>query len=212
MFIASIAAAQMTMKRVGGLGIVFESGLGERIDAWEQVAPVLAACGRVVLCDRPGIVASAPRTRGAVLASTVADRLMSLLEAIDARAALHPCRLGGLYVQSFARPHPAGVVLVDSARPFEPPGVFVLTVPPAAGSTSAAEEAGVAASVRAMLTGPPFPPVPLVVLAATNHGGASNRAISWRSVQAQTAALSPRGRLEVTEGSGHFIQNDGPRP
>ncbi len=29
-----------------------------------------------------------------------------------------------------------------------------------------------------------------------------------RSQQARTAALSPKGRLEVVKGSGHFIQTD----
>lgn len=226
---AGIAAAQVTMKRVGGeemavriLGkagpwIVFESGLDEGIDAWKQVAPALAACARVVLYDRPGIGHSAPRTAGGpVLASAVADRLAALLAAIDATPPyiLVGHSLGGLYVQSFARRYPtsvSGIVLVDAASPYEPPGVFVSTVPPVAGSIAAAEEAGVAPSVRTMLAGPPFPPVPLIVLAATDHGDTSSRESVWREVQERAATLSPRGRLEVVQGSGHFIQNDRPR-
>ena len=61
-----------------------------------------------------------------------------------------------------------------------------------------------------MLAGPPFPPVPLIVLAATDHGVTPEREALWHEVQAQTAALSPRGRLQVVPGSGHFIQNDRP--
>jgi pimeloyl-ACP methyl ester carboxylesterase len=101
-------------------------------------------------------------------------------------------------------------VLIDAASPFEPPGVFVSTVPPRPGSIEAAEEAGFAPSVAAMLKGPPFPPVPLIVLAATDHGDTPEREALWRDVQARTAALSPKGRLEVVEGSGHFIQADRP--
>jgi pimeloyl-ACP methyl ester carboxylesterase len=121
--------------------------------------------------------------------------------------------LGGFYMQAFARNRPyevAAVVLIDSASPFEPPGVFGSTDPPTTGSVMAMEEAGFAPSVTVMLAGPPFPPVPLVVLAATDHGATPEREALWRDVQVQTAALSPRGRLQVVHGSGHFIQSDRP--
>jgi pimeloyl-ACP methyl ester carboxylesterase len=101
-----------------------------------------------VLYDRPGIGRSGPR-RGtdALLASTVADELLACLHAIAAPPPylLVGHSLGGLYVQAFARQYPretAAVVLVDSASPLEPPGVFGSTVPPEPGSTAAAEEAG----------------------------------------------------------------------
>ncbi|MBX9943244.1 MAG: alpha/beta hydrolase [Reyranella sp.] len=228
-FMASGAGAEVTTKRVGnhdmalrilgdsGPWIIFESGLGEGIDSWEQVAPVLAACAHTVVYDRLGVGRSSPRRGGgAVLASEVSDRLMSLLATIDAPPPyiLVGHSLGGLYVQSFARKHPtlvAAVVLVDSASPFEPPGVFVSTVPPAPGSIEAAEEAGVVPSIAAMLAGPPFPPVPLTVLVATNHGDTGEREALWREVQARTAALSPKGRLEIVDESGHFIQSDRPQ-
>ena len=41
-----------------------------------------------------------------------------------------------------------------------------------------------------------------------DHGDTPEREALWRDVQARTAALSPKGRLEVVEGSGHFIQAD----
>jgi pimeloyl-ACP methyl ester carboxylesterase len=82
--------------------------------------------------------------------------------------------------------------------------------PPAPGSIAAIESAGFDPSVKAMLAGPPFPPVPLIVLAATDHGDTAERERLWREVQTRIAALSPRGRLEVVDGAGHFIQNDRP--
>jgi pimeloyl-ACP methyl ester carboxylesterase len=51
----------------------------------------------------------------------------------------------------------------------------------------------------------------LVVLAATDHGDSPEREAVWREVQARTAALSPKGRLEIVKGTGHFIQNDRPQ-
>jgi pimeloyl-ACP methyl ester carboxylesterase len=223
------AAADATLKQIGDMDIavemlghsgpmiVFESGRGEGIRSWGQVAPPLAACARVILYNRLGIGRSSPRTApGGVLASAVADRLVELLRAIGAAPPyiLVGHSFGGLYVQSFARRHPndvAAVVLIDSASPFEPPGMFVSSVTPAPGSTAAAEEEGVAPSVATMLAGPAFPPVPLVVPAATDHGDTPEREAVWREVQARTAALSPKGRLEIVKGTGHFIQNDRPQ-
>ena len=67
-----------------------------------------------------------------------------------------------------------------------------------------------APSIATMMSGPPFPPVPLIVLAATDHEDTPEREALWRDVQARTAALSPRGRLVVAEGSGHLVQQDKP--
>ena len=185
--------------------------------SWDHVAHPLAACARVVLYDRPGIGRSSPRTGASVLlAGTVVDQLAALLHAIDMPPLyiLVGHSLGGFYAQAFARKRPAevaAVVLVDAASPFEPPGVFVSTVPPKPGSIEAAEEAGFAPSVRAMLAGPPFPAVPLIVLAATDHGDTPEREALWRETQARTAALSPKGQLRIVDGSGHFIQIDRPQ-
>lgn len=196
--------------------VVFESGLGEPMDGWRAVAGPLAACMRVVIYDRPGIGGSDPRRRhGPVLAADIAGDLARLLDQLDLSSPyiLVGHSLGGLYVQAFARSMPgsvAAIVLVDAASPLEPPGVFVSTVPPAPGTIEAAEEAGIAGSTAALLAGPPMPAVPLIVLAATDHGDTPEREALWLEVQARTAALSPTGRLEVVDGSGHFIQEDRP--
>jgi pimeloyl-ACP methyl ester carboxylesterase len=203
---------------VAGAGpvAVLESGLGEGRHGWGKVVPLLAPCLTVVTYDRSGI-GSGPARRDAaapVLAASVARELRGRLLArgLPAPYLLVGHSLGGLYVQAFARSFPelvAGIVLVDAASPLEPPGVFVSTVPPPPGSHAAAEEAGVAPSMDAMLAGPPLPPVPLVVLAATEHGDTPDREALWQEVQRRTAALSPRGRL-VTVESGHAIQADRP--
>ena len=122
--------------------------------------------------------------------------------------------LGGFYVQAFARRYPtetAAVVLVDSASPLEPPGAFGSTIQPNRGSIAAVEEAGFAPSAAAMLAGPPFPSVPLIVLVATEHDVTPELEALWQRVQAQTAALLPKGRLQIVQGAGHFIQNDRPQ-
>jgi pimeloyl-ACP methyl ester carboxylesterase len=210
---------KIALERLGCAGpvIVFESGLGNDMWGWEKVARPLAAFAQIVLYDRPGIGRSSPR-RGTdvLLAGTVAEELRACLHAI----AMPPPyllvghSLGGFYMQAFARKYPdeaAAVVLVDSASPLEPPGVFGSTVAPKPGSIMAAEEAGFAPSAAAMLAGPPFPPVPLIVLVATNHDVTPDREAIWKEVQKQTAALSPKGQLKIVHGAGHFIQSDQPQ-
>jgi pimeloyl-ACP methyl ester carboxylesterase len=209
---------KLAYRLVGHRGpvIVFESGQGMGIGGWDRVVQPLLACARVVLYDREGIGDSpAPPNDLPVMANAVADSLAGLLRDIHVKPPylLVGHSLGGLYVQSFTRHYPklvAGVVLVDAASPLEPPGVFVSSAPLSAGSRSVAEEAGVPSSMAALLNGPPFPPVPLIVLAATDHGDTPEREALWQAVQMRTAALSPRGRLEVIDGSGHFIQHDQP--
>jgi len=216
MNLLSIGDAQIAFEKLGCAGppIVFEAGLGSDMRGWESVARPLAAVAQIVLYDRPGIGRSGPRRSTEVLlASTVADELLACLHALDVSPpyVLVGHSLGGFYMQAFARKYPhktAAVVLVDSASPLEPPGAFGLAAPPQPGSIAAAEEAGFAPSAAAMLAGPPFPPVPLIVLVATDHGVTPEREALWQEVQAQTAALSPKGRLKVVHGAGHFIQQD----
>lgn len=219
MSLLHIDNTQIAFERLGCAGpvIVFESGLGNDMWSWEKVARPLAAFAQIVLYDRPGIGRSGPR-RGTevVLASTVAEELRACLHTMDMPPPylLVGHSLGGFYMQAFARTYPretAAVVLVDSASPLEPPGVFGSTVPPKPGSIMAAEEAGFAPSAAAMLAGPPFPPVPLIVLVATDHGVTPDREGLWQEVQKQTATLSPKGQLKIVQGAGHFIQKDRPQ-
>ncbi|MBV8573580.1 MAG: alpha/beta fold hydrolase [Acetobacteraceae bacterium] len=214
-----IADSEIAFETIGCSGpvIVFESGLGGDMHGWEEVARPLATCARVLLYDRLGIGQSGPRHgTDALLANTVADQLRALLQAADLPAPylLVGHSLGGFYVQAFARRYPtetAAVVLVDSASPLEPPGAFGSTIQPNRGSIAAVEEAGFAPSAAAMLAGRPFPSVPLIVLVATEHDVRPELEALWQRVQAQTAALSPRGRLRIVQGAGHFIQNDRPQ-
>jgi pimeloyl-ACP methyl ester carboxylesterase len=214
-----VDGGQIAYETLGNSGpvVVFVSGQDEEMRGWDRVARPLAACTHVVLYDRPGTGRSSPRaSTEPLLADTAAKELSDLLTSIKFAPPyiLVGHSLGGLYVQAFARGRPddvAAVVLVDAASQFEPPGVFVSKSAPAPGSTAAIESNGFAPSVKAMLGGPPFPPVPLIVLSATNHGDTADREALWRSVQARIANLSPRGHLEIVEGAGHFIQNDRPQ-
>ena len=198
-----------------GPTVIFESGQGEGIDSWKLVTNGLASCARVIVYDRPGIGRSGSRKQAVLTADVVASDLDLLLRKLRAVPPyiLVGHSLGALYLQAFVRAHPnlvAGVVLVDGSSPLEPDGVFVSTVPPKPDTAAAAEEAGVNSSMAFLRKAPNFPPVPLIVLIAENHGDTPAREMIWRDVQERTAGLSPKGQARLIEGSGHFIQSDRP--
>lgn len=210
------AGTGLTYRLSGDRGplVVFESATAEPMANWDAVVARLGPCLRALAYDRAGTGASAPLGTNPVLAGEVAARLRQLVR--DARLPgpyiLVGHLIGGLYAQAFARAYPesvAALVLVDAASPLEPPNTFVPTQPSAPGTVAAAEESGVAASMEALRKGPALPPVPLIVLAATRHDDTPAREALWQQVQAETAALSPRGRRIVVEGS-HFLQTERP--
>jgi pimeloyl-ACP methyl ester carboxylesterase len=211
-------AADIAVERFGDRGpvVVFESGLGTPMESFRGVAEALSSCMQVVLYDRPGIGLSGPRPeQGPVTAGEAADRLHELIAALGLPAPriIVGHSLGGFNAQIYARRTPkdvAAVVLIDAASQFEPEGAFVSASNFAPGSIEALEDEGFDLGVAAVAAEPPFPPVPLIVLAATDHAMPAQTEKLWLETQAKIAALSPEGRLEIIEGSGHYIQTDKP--
>ncbi len=213
-----VGTAAIAVEQYGEAGpvVVLESGLGTPMESFRNVAQRLGACMRVMMYDRPGIGASGQRReQGPVLADEAADRLASLIDLL----ALPPPHiivghsLGGFNAQVYARRHPehvAAVVLVDAASQFEPPGIFVSKAKLQPGSIDALEEQGLQLGIAAIDSEPPFPPVPLTVLAATDHAMPVEMEKLWVETQAKIATLSPKGHLTIVEGSGHYIQVDEP--
>jgi pimeloyl-ACP methyl ester carboxylesterase len=72
------------------------------------------------------------------------------------------------------------------------------------------EDAGYDTSILQTRRSPPLPPIPLVVLTATDHRSPAAFEREWRDVQAQIAAQSPLGHQVIAEGSGHYVQDDQP--
>jgi hypothetical protein len=106
----------------------------------------------------------------------------------------------------------AAVVLIDAAGPFEPvddPGLATrAAIEP--GTAEYCEDAGVDASIIETRELPPFPPLPLVVLTATDHASPPEFEREWQRIRPQIAAQSPRGHRVIAPGSGHDIQNGRP--
>jgi pimeloyl-ACP methyl ester carboxylesterase len=200
-----------------GPAVVFEAGLGTDSSTWKFVAGPVAAFARVVLYDRAGLGQSLPMIDkgSAVTAEKIATRLRNLLAAANIRPPyiLVGHSLGGLYVQFYARKYPrevSGVVLLDSSSA-EAPGELKTRAYLEPGSAAYLEEEGVAESNQQVTNAGPFPAVPLMVIAATDHGPFFKE---WEPtlmhLQQQLAILSPEGTLIVAQGSGHDVQIDRP--
>lgn len=155
----------------------------------------------VLSYDRRGYGQSAALRPEPVTAKAAATGLRQLLDSlhISQPVVLVGHSLGGLYAQHFVRHFPqqvVGVVLLDTASPFEPLADprFQTRATLAPGSTDYRENSGVDTSILQTRRSPPFPPIPLVVLTATDHRSPPTFEQEWRQIQAQTAAQSPLGR------------------
>lgn len=146
----------------------------------------------------------------------MAERLHKLLAAADIRPpyVLVGHSLGGLYAQMFAKKYPgdaSGVVLLDSSSP-DAPGELKTRARLEPGSAAFLEQEGIAESNAQVKGAGPFPDIPLIVIAATDHGPFFRQ---WEPMlmrlQEQLATLSPKASLVVAQGSGHDIQIDRPK-
>jgi pimeloyl-ACP methyl ester carboxylesterase len=198
--------------------LVLLTGLGNGMQSWPPT--FLHALNRfagVLIYDRRGYGRSAALRPVPVTAEAVAVDLHQLLERlhISQPVVLVGHSLGGLYAQYFAHHYPrqvVAVVLLDAASPFEPVADprFQTQAQLIPGSTDDWENRGVDPSILQTRQSPPFPPIPLVVLTATDHRSPEAFEQDWRHIQAQTAAQSPLGRQVMARGSGHDIHNDQP--
>lgn len=222
--------------RIGGLNleyvvagnnapnIVLINGAGGPIEGWHRVFSGLAALGRVIAYNRPGIGGSSKPDEAQTGERMLAD-LRALLQAVGLSPpyVLVGHSLGGLIANLYARKHPeelAGVVLLEATAPED---VEVMTryetrlqrmllrlVAAVFGTNPLSETAQAPRTVEQISAAPSFPPLPLVVLT----GG--KPALTWLTPapalsaraahQVGLATLSPNGRQVIATKSGHFPQ------
>jgi len=112
---------EFLLSRHGGSTVVFENGLGGKLDWWAKVFPDISKTATTFAYNRPGYGDSDP-------VSTPRDgqHIVEELRAVLRNKGLHPPYVlvghsaGGLYMQYFARRYPDDVqalVLVDSTHP-----------------------------------------------------------------------------------------------
>lgn len=207
--------------------IILEAGLGDTLEVWKDIQPMVAErCMRTLSYNRAGYAGS-DGAMGTRDARTIVEELRGELEqrAIAPPYVLVGHSLGGLYMQYFARNYPeevAGLVLVDSThwnqrakfRTKKAPGPYAsLTV--VTYMMNGVERREFTDSSRAgeqVNASPPARQFPTVVLSSTRvapRETAEFREMAMR-LQEEIAADFPAARHIRVEGSGHYIQRDRP--
>lgn len=202
-----------------GPNIIFESGLGGDLSSWEKIAPSVAEHAHVVLYDRAGngksnIDIHPQKTR---TAKDAVNDLLALLENLHIKPPyiLVGHSAGGLYMQYFARKYPekiAGVVLVDSASPFQKMHDSL----PDKSVSYYYEAIGLETSEKEVREAKPFPNIPLIVLSATIHGPKAGKLNSkanqeqWAILQEGMSKMSDRSQHITANNTDHLMQKEKP--
>ena len=210
--------------------VILESGLGDTLEVWNAVQPLIAAgCARTLSYNRAGYLGSdnsnAPRDSATIVAELRAELKR---QNVKPPYVLVGHSLGGLYMQYFARNYPqevAGLVLVDSTHweqglqmgnlagtpantPYNSRSAVTLFMPwimrrEISDSVNAGKQ--VHASPTAF-------GVPTIVLSSTRGPTGetpSARALAAR-LQDEIAADFPDANHVRVNDSGHYIQRDHP--
>ena len=207
----------------GAPAVVFENGLGGRLQWWAEVLPAIARDTTVFAYNRAGTgsstEASTPRDGDAII-----EELRRNLRDIGIAPpyVLVGHSLGGLYMQLYARRYPrevAGLVLVDSTHPEQLKGAgakdnwptwMKLMFDASLSSGASKELESLPATGAAMLALPPLTGKPVVVLSAQKPmNETSELARDANAKRSDIARLHP-GAKQVWVDSGHAIPLEKP--
>jgi pimeloyl-ACP methyl ester carboxylesterase len=209
----------------GALTVVLEAGLGDTLDIWAEIQPLIAAsCTRTLAYTRAGYPGSDPASGPRDAATIVSELRWELRRrGIPPPYVLVGHSLGGLHMQYFARQYPdeiEGLLLVDSTHWSQHldlgphasgalgRGSTVLFLPwimqrELIDSTSAGEQVNVSPHANG---------VPTIVLSRTRpfQGETPASQALAEKLQDEIAAAFPEARHVRVDDSGHYIQRDRP--
>lgn len=207
----------------GAPAVVFENGLGARLQWWAKVLPEVAHETTAFAYNRAGTGASAevsaPRD-----GDTIIEELRRSLrdKSITPPYVLVGHSLGGLYMQLYARRYPqevAGLVLVDSTHPEQLKGAgakdnwptgLKLIVDIALSGTDKKELEALPATGAAVLALAPFTGKPVIVLSAQKPmSDTSDLARDANAKRVKIVHLHP-GAKQVWVDSGHAMPLEKP--
>lgn len=212
--------------------VVFESGLGEDVATWNDVAPQVARFAKTFVYDRPGLGKSDPSPHPRTIEQMAAElRLLLQAAKVPPPFVLVGHSLGGPIVLAFAHTYPtevAALVLVDpeSGQLDE---LLRSRMTPAdwAAHQKAVQDAlpGMPPPVRAEMKAYydssrsvdesfPLPGVPVILLTGTkkNPEFPGNPLEQDLKLQLHNELLAkiPGGKHVLVPNSRHYIQNDAP--
>ncbi|MBK7902527.1 MAG: alpha/beta fold hydrolase [Proteobacteria bacterium] len=215
-------AVEIALQGRGSPSVVFESGLGDDLSPWMEVASSTARRATSLAYSRAGYGRSATSWSPRRDPRTVAAELDELLQTLGVPApyVLVGHSLGGLYVQAYAAAYPqkvAGLVLVDPTHPDQVARVR-------GGAPGDARFVGIAshlfsgpmrAEFQAHGDATAFPePVyagPVIVMAAERKQMLASDAFHKLrgTLLREIAAHYPQGELRSVD-AGHYIQREKP--
>lgn len=207
----------------GTPAVVFENGLGGRLESWAKVFPEVSKETQVFAYNRPGTGAS-----DSVATPRDGDHIVEELRRNLREKGLAPPyvlvghSLGGLYMQLYARRYPnevAGLILVDSTHPEQFKGVNAPENWPAwakialkviSSETEKKEFGAIPATGVSLLALPPLNGKPVIVLSAkASMEETSELARDVNAKRVDIARLNP-GAKQVWVDSGHAIPLEKP--
>jgi pimeloyl-ACP methyl ester carboxylesterase len=214
----------------GSPTVVFDSALGQGVEAWNMVAPAVAAETAVCVYDRKGVGASAPPSSRPHAPRQMARELEALLDRAGAGPpfVLVGHSIGGLTMQFFAKDRPAdvaGMVLVEAAGdPMElwslmPEGAIVkrraelLASPEGLDLDTFVADAKAAAASLPVLGGRPLV---IVTRGKPDAPPSASPEVAdawfarWRTQQALLRNISTNSASVVATTSGHMVPAEAP--
>ena len=208
----------------GAPAVVFENGLGGRLQWWAKVLPDVAKVTTAFAYNRAGTGNSVPAATPRDGDTIVEELRRNLLAAgLVPPYVLVGHSLGGLYMQLYGRRYPqevAGLVLVDSTHPEQMKGTgakenwpswLKLMFDVSASATAQKELDAVTTTGAAMLALVPLTGKPVIVLSAKKPMSESSAlADDANAKRADIARLHP-GSKQVWVDSGHAIPLEDPQ-
>ncbi|RQO55659.1 alpha/beta hydrolase [Paucibacter sp. KBW04] len=203
--------------------VVFENGLGGRMEWWNKVLPRIAEETAVFAYNRPGYGKSSP-VQTPRDGQHIVDELRQLLksQSLPPPYILVGHSLGGLYMQLFARKYPqevAALILVDSTHPkqlegagaIENQSLFVRSALKLLITGTAKEELELLSKTgEQVLTLPTLTGIPVFILNAQADPSDKSEAAQFaRQKRVEMATLYPEAQ-QIWIESGHAIPIEKP--